>query len=36
LRIKGAAYTNGTGVGYVRRGSIHRLRSDGFRKVRTN
>jgi len=35
-RFKGAAYTNGTGVGYVRRGSIHRLRSDGFRKVPAN
>lgn len=32
-RVKGGAYTNGTGVGYVRRGSIHQLRSDGFQKV---
>lgn len=36
LRNKGAVYTNGTGVGYVRHGSIDRLRSGGFRKVRAN
>lgn len=36
LRSKGAVYTNGTAVGYVRRGSIDRLRSGGFKKVHAN
>jgi len=31
-RVNGAVYTNGTGVGYVRDGSIHRLQSHGFRR----
>lgn len=35
-RNKGSVYTNGTAVGFVRRGSIHLIRSDGFRKVRAN
>jgi hypothetical protein len=32
-RFKGCAYTNDTGVGHVRRGSLHRQRSGGFRKI---
>jgi hypothetical protein len=34
-RVRGVAYTNGTGLGFVRRHSMHRLRGDGFRKIRT-
>lgn len=32
-RAKGAAYWNGTGVGYIRHGTICRQRSVGFKKV---
>lgn len=34
-RAPGSAYTNGTGVGYIRKATIDRRRSDGFKKVRT-
>jgi hypothetical protein len=34
-RTSGSAYTNGTGVGYIRRRTIDRRRSGGFQKVRT-
>ena len=35
LRVGGSAYTNDTGVGYIRRGTIHRQQSGGFRKIPT-
>jgi len=34
-RTPGSAYTNGTGVGYIRRGTIDRRQSGGFKKVAT-
>jgi hypothetical protein len=34
-RRDGSAYTNDTGVGYVRRGTLDRQRGGGFRKIRT-
>jgi len=32
-RTNGSAYTNDTGVGYIRRGTIHRQQSGAFRKI---